>query len=501
LPKVSPETALAALDREIARQSLTDYALRVAHESYEQPAQVLALLNLLQDVEERLERGESPRVIVEMPPRSSKSTHVSRLYPSWHMGRHPTHGVILASYADTLATDNGRAVRDFLDHQRFPFPVKIRADVKAAGRWQTEDGGGLIAVGVGTSLTGWPFPGNLAIVDDPMKGRVEAESEIVRENTWTWWQTTLLTRMAKSSAIVLTGTRWHEDDLIGRVLNSPGATDWTRLRIPYLAESDDPLGRAEGAPLETFGSPPSVEKGEISAYDFSALYQQRPTPAGGGVFKKEWFTRRYCVGHEGKDCPHGAKPLEKGPRWRVIQTADLGGKQGVGHDPSALATWGTDGISRAILDYWSSQEEFVDVRQTFIEKFFEFDPRVMYIEDATWAQPLISSLRRGTGVRVAPRKVEGSKWTRADDASRFFEGGTVLIPCGATWLDGWLHQHLAFPQAQHDEAVDTTSMAMTALGGGMATIPYLSEHRTAQPSRLSIVPRTAYTGSTAPQVM
>lgn len=490
---VSREAALAALDREIARQSLQDYTLRVSHEDYAQPLQVVKLIQTLQTVEEQLEAGENPKVIVEMPPRSSKSTHVSRLYPSWHMGRHPKHGVILASYADTLATDNGRAVRDYLDHPQFPFPVKIRADVKAAGRWQTEDGGGLIAVGVGTSLTGWPFPGNLALVDDPVKGRIEAESEIVRDNTWTWWQTTLLTRMAKQSAIVLTGTRWHEDDLIGRVLNSAGALDWTRLSIPYLAESDDPLGRAEGAPLETFGSPPSVEKGEISAYDFSALYQQRPTPAGGGVFKKEWFERTYSQ--------TDLERLKDLPRWRVLQTIDLGGKQGVGHDPSAIATWGTDGISFFLLDYWSSQAEYADIKPIFVAKFFEWKPRMMYVEDATWAQPLISDLRRGTGVRVVPRKIEGSKWVRADSVAPEFEAGRVAIPERAPWLDGWMHEHLSFPNGKHDEAVDTTSMAIKAMGGGVATIPFLPERRTAQSSMLSIVPRTEYTGSTAPQAM
>ena len=449
---LSTKAAVAALDREISRRSLSEYAIRVSLPTYKQPPQVTALLEALQAVEEKVEAGETAKLIVEFPPRSSKTTHVSRLFPSWHLGRHPTDGVILASYADTLATDNGRAVKDFIEGQKYPFPTKIRSDVKAAGRWQTEDGGGLVAVGVGTSLTGWPFPGSLALVDDPVKGRMEAESDIVRDNTWTWWQTTLLTRMAECSAIVLTGTRWHESDLIGRVLNSPGGNDWMRLRVPYFAEPDDLLGRAEGEALQTFGSPPSIEKGEISSYDFAALYQQRPAPAGGGVFKSDWFQRRYSVSD--------LERVKKQSRWMVIQTVDLGGKQGVGHDPSAIATWGSDGISFYLLDYWSSQAEYADIKPKFAAKFAEFKPRMMYVEDATWAQPLISDLRRQSGIRVAAIPVRGSKWIRADSVAPEFEANRVVLPQQAPWLDAWIHEHTTFPNGAHDEAVDTTSAAL-----------------------------------------
>lgn len=448
---ISSAAAIAALDREIARLSLSEYAKMVSPDIYRQPSQVLKLIQQL----EALERGDIRRLIVEMPPRSSKSFHISRLFPSWWLGKHPDSGVILASYSDTLATDNGRAVRDHLSHPKYPFATKIRADVKAAGRWQTDQGGGLIAVGVGTGLTGWPFPGDLILVDDPVKGRVEADSQVVRDNTWAWWQETLLTRLSKTGVVILDGTRWHEDDLIGRVLNSAGASDWERLRIPYLAESNDVLGRLEGEPLDTFGMPLSVEKGEISAYGFAAVYQQRPAPAGGGVFKAEWMNRRYDTAD--------LLRIKGGARWVVIQTVDLGGKQGVGHDPSAIATWGWDGISKYLLDYWSSHGEYVDIKQRIKAKNIEYQPRMLYVEDATWAQPLISDLRRESGIRVHAVPARGSKWTRADSISPEFEGGLVSLPQSAPWLDSWMHEHLSFPNAQHDEAVDTTSLALSIL--------------------------------------
>lgn len=455
------ETALAWAEAECARQSLSDFAVLVSPDSYRQPPHVKVLIEHL----EALERRDIRRLIVEVPPRTSKTTHMSRLFPSWWTGRHPEDGIILASYSDSLSTDNGRAVRDFVGHRRYPFGTRIRTDVKAAGRWQTDKGGGLTAVGVGTGLTGWPFPGRLIVVDDPVKGREDAESEVVRDHTWAWWQETLLTRLDADGVICLGGTRWSEDDLIGRVLNSAGASDWTRLRIPYLAEADDPLGRALDEPLEVFGAVPSVEKGEISAYGFSALYQQRPTPAGGGVFKAAGMKRRYCVGHpDGSSCPHNAAPLPaQKTRWRVVQTVDLGGKQGVGHDPSAIATWGYDGISMILLDYWSSQDEYAEIKVRFRDKYHEHKPRAMYIEDATWAQPLISDLRRETGINVIAVRPEGSKWVRADAVSPIFDSGRVMLPCRAPFLDGWMHEHLAFPNGTHDEAVDTTSMALREL--------------------------------------
>jgi predicted phage terminase large subunit-like protein len=455
-------TALRELDALLARESLADFSTLVSGVEYEQPPHVQLLIERL----EALERGDIKRLIVMMPPRSSKSTHMSRLLPAWWLGRHPKDGVILASYSDTLAVDNGRGVRDLLTHPLYPFKAKLRADVKSAGRWQTAAGAALIAVGVGTGLTGWPFPGNLGVVDDPVKGREDAESAVVRNSTWTWWQETFLTRLAKGGAIVLGGTRWHEDDLIGRVLNSAGASDWEVLRLPYTAEADDALGREVGEKLPVFGSPPSVEKGEISAYGFDAQYEQRPTPAGGGVFKKEWMQRRYCVGHApGTYCTFpDAKPLPpRAGRWRTIASYDLGGKPGVGHDPSAVAYWGWDGISKYLLDYWSDTVEFEDLKAQALVLHYKHRPWMHYVEDATWAMPLLSSLRRA-GLKMYPVPTgNASKWSRADAVSGDFKGGQVALPCSAPWLDAWITEHTGFPRAKHDESVDTTSLALSVM--------------------------------------
>lgn len=487
---VSTEAAIAELDRLIARESLLDYCKRMSGDDYLQPAQVRALIDAL----ERLEKREITRLIVEMPPRSSKSTHVSRLFPSWWLGKHPSDGVILASYGQDLATGHGRAVRDMLTQDDYPFDTKLRKDVKSAKRWLTVDGGGLITAGVGTGLTG--FGGHLCIIDDPIKGREEAESELTREATWAWYQDVFNTRIQHGGVVVVLGTRWHEDDLIGRIIANDTNGEWTRLRIPYIAEANDPLGRVEGEPLELFGTVPNVESGEISAYGFSALYQQRPTPAGGGVFKKEWMDRRYSLDE--------LVALKQGNRWMVIQSVDIGGKQGVGHDPSAIATWGTDGISFYLLDYWYGHDEYIDVKSKCIAKFFEWRPRMMYIEDATWAQPLISDLRRATGVRVAAVKPEGSKWVRADSVSPEFEAGKVVLPQSAPWLNTWLGEHLSFPNAAHDEAVDTTSMALKVLRNALFATPPSQRERVNSDISAKVfnLPRkTEQSGTVVPMVM
>ena len=467
------EASLAYLEAECARRSLLDFARLMSLPSYEQPAHVKLLIEHL----EALERREIRRLIVEMPPRSSKSTHVSRLFPAWWLGRHPTDGVIIASYGEELATDHGRAVRDILGSPLYPFETKLRADNRAAGRWGTKQGGGLLSSGIGTGLTG--FGGTLAVLDDPIKGREEADSELVRDHTWAWYQDVFSTRVQRDGVLLVTGTRWHEDDPIGRIINSAGASDWTRLRLPYLAAPTpgfpDQLGRLAGEALPIFGLVPSVERGEISAYSFASLYQQNPIPAGGGVFKSEWMQRRYSVADLIR--------AKASPRWVVIQSVDLGGKQGVGHDPSAIATWGWDGISKYLLDYWSGQDEYADVKAIIKAKNFEWRPRMLYVEDATWAQPLISDLRREGGVRVYAVRARGSKWTRADAISPEFEGGAVVLPVSAPWLDAWVHEHLSFPNGQHDEAVDTTSLALSMFATTSSRRRTISLREQALPSR------------------
>ena len=461
---VSPESALAWLDAECARQSLLDYCPLVSFDGYEQTPHIRALIAHL----EAVERGEIPRLIVEMPPRSSKSTHVSRLFPSWYIGRHPERYVIEASYGKELAVEHGRAVRDLLGHPRYPFDVQLRADVKGAGRWMTSKGGGLVTAGVDGGLTG--HGGHLNVLDDPIKDRQEAESDLVREHTWVWYQEVFRTRFMLNGAAVVLGTRWHEDDLIGRLLNSPGASDWVRLKLPYFAEEDDPIGREVGAPLHIFGDVPSVAKGEISSRGFSALYQQNPSPAEGAIFKLAWLQHRYDPRWmDDKMLRHREGRLADDERWLVVQTIDTATKDGVGNDYSCIATWATDGIRYYLVDVWRARVDYPDLKRAVVEQFWKYHPFQIAVEDTTHGRPLVQEFQKMAGAPpVAPYPVSGSKVTRVEAISGWFEGGYVALPGRRPeeeplWLEPWMREHLSFPNAAHDDQVDCTSIALTRL--------------------------------------
>lgn len=170
---------------------------------------------------ERLERRERDRAIVEIPPRCGKSLHCSQAFPAWYLGRHPDHQVILASYTAERAEDNSRAVRRFMQDPHYPFPVRVSKSSSSVGRWHTTAGGILIAEGVGGGLTG--FGAHLLVIDDPVKDREEADSHIMRERAWSWFTEVAMTRLMPGGIVLLVMTRWHEDDLAGRILNSPWA--------------------------------------------------------------------------------------------------------------------------------------------------------------------------------------------------------------------------------------------------------------------------------------
>lgn len=249
---------------------------------------------LLIDALESVERGEIDVLIVTMPPGSAKSTYGSVAFPAWYLGRHPDRCVIAASHTSELAERFGRKVRNIVssaEHVR-AFPNGgLSADSKAAGRWDTEQGGEYFAAGVGGSVTG--RRADLAIIDDPVKSREEADSETIREKQWAWWRDDMTTRLKPGAAVVVIMTRWHEDDLGGRIIkdlqNSSQRVKLLSLSMEAL--ENDPLGRAVGDPLwpEWF-TPQMLETAKREPRTWSALYQQQPRPIGGGEFKIEWLS-------------------------------------------------------------------------------------------------------------------------------------------------------------------------------------------------------------------
>lgn len=338
-PENRAEAQLSALvslaPAELARRRLADFLALVFPDYQRAPH-----LDVLCDRLEALERREIDRLMVFAPPRHSKSLHVAQGLPAWWLGRRPTDSVILSSYSSELAESHSRRARGFLDDPRFPFPgVAVSQESAAVGRWHTTAGGGVIAAGVGGGITG--FGADLLVADDLVKGREEADSPAIREATWRWWTEVAQTRLQPRAVVLLTATRWHEDDVPGRVLSSPGAHRWTVLSLPALAEEGDPLGRREGEPLWPDWFPRErllALRAELGERAFLALYQQAPTSDAGGIFRREWLAGRWS-----------ALPPQ-GWAWPIVQAVDASFGKGVGSDWSAILTVGSLEGNLLVLD-------------------------------------------------------------------------------------------------------------------------------------------------------
>jgi predicted phage terminase large subunit-like protein len=446
------ERELAAMgamaSQELGRRHVGDFLALLAP-GYQQPPHVAAMCDLL----ERLERRELFKACVEIPPRCGKSLHCSQGFPAFYLGLHPDHQVILASYSAERAEDNSRAARRFMQDPRYPFDVRVSKSSSSVGRWHTTAGGVVIAEGVGGGLTG--FGAHLLSIDDPVKDREEADSPVSRERAWSWFTEVAMPRLMPDGVVLLVMTRWHEDDLVGRILNSPASEDWEVLRLPALAEEDDPLGRGEGEALWPERFPveklPSVERGEISSRGFAALYQQRPTPDIGGLIKRAWLEGRYT-----------ALPQLS----RVIQTVDSAFKTGVAHDFSVIATWGTDGRNFYLIDIWRRRVEYPDLKRALHQEGAKHHPDAIYVEDAGPGQSLIQDLKRESGLPIIGRNPKGrSKESRVAAISGFLES-KVLLPEGASFVGLWIEEHVGFRSgAPHDDQVDSTVLALEELRG------------------------------------
>jgi hypothetical protein len=242
----------------------------------------------------RVAIGSVKRLLITMPPRHGKSEFASKYFPAWYLGTFPDRRVILTSYEADFAMTWGRKVRDLL-HEFGPavFGVSVRSDSTAANRWGIEDNtGGMDTAGVGGPITG--KGAHLLIIDDPVKNAEEAASETMRNKAWDWYVSTAYTRLEPAGAVILIQTRWHSDDLAGRILAHAAETGerWDVVNLPAMAEEGDVLGRESGEPLwpERFDLD-ALERirATLGGYYFAALYQQRPGPPDGAMFKTAWL--------------------------------------------------------------------------------------------------------------------------------------------------------------------------------------------------------------------
>lgn len=287
--------------RELSRRHLADFCEYV-YEGYLRSWHT----NILCEALEYVEKGELRFLIVEMPPRHSKSLHVSQLFPAWVVGRDKDTPIIVSSYSGDLAWDHGRETRNLIDSNEYQniFETRLAEDSKAKGKWNTNGRGAYNAAGVGGSITG--KGAKIFIIDDPFKDRKEAESLLIRDDRYSWMRSVARTRLTPDGAMVVMHTRWHDDDLIGRIVAENDWVDyfswregdrskkWARLTLPAIAEEDE-LYRKEGEALwadrYSLTELESIKK-DLGGYEWSALYQQSPVDDEHRVFHPEWFKYR-----------------------------------------------------------------------------------------------------------------------------------------------------------------------------------------------------------------
>ncbi|MFJ4473242.1 terminase large subunit domain-containing protein [Streptomyces sp. NPDC089424] len=293
----SPQTrrVLADLERTMALERSPGSMSAILTDGKEMQARHL---DLIDRVFRDIARGHSRKVLITMPPRHGKSRRAARWAPLWYLSRHPNHRVMIASYSADLADDHGRWIRDAIVSYGPHVGLHLHAGSKAANRFDLADAdgnrleGGLVTAGVGGGLTG--KGAHLAIVDDPIKDAADAESPTMRRRLWDWWTSVLNTRVEPGGSIIVIQTRWHEQDLAGKILEGEDADDWIRLDLPAICDTeDDPLGRKVGEalwPLRYGRKALEKIRRAVGERVWWSLYQQKPRPLEGGVWKWPWIT-------------------------------------------------------------------------------------------------------------------------------------------------------------------------------------------------------------------
>lgn len=421
---------------------------------------------LLIDRLERLERGEITRLMVCMPPGSAKSTYSSVEFAPWFMGRNPGLNVIAASHTQELAERFGRRVRNIVGSEQFRpvFDFGLSPDSKAAGRWDTDRGGEYFAAGVGGSVTG--RRADLVVIDDPVKSREDADSERVREKTWDWYVNDLLTRLKPGARQIVVMTRWHEDDLGGRILERE-RDKWHLLEIPMEAMPNDPLGRATGERLwpEWF-TDEMVERAKADVRSWNALYQQQPASDNGDYFRVEWFGE-----------------YETAPENLRIYGASDYAVTDKGGDYTEHGVFGIDASANIyVLAWWRGQQQADVWIDRMADLILEHEPSCWFGESGVIRRSVEPFMMRRLQERQAFCRVEwlasiADKPTRARSIQAKAAMGKVFFPKHAGWKADVLGQLLRFPAGKHDDSVDVFSL----IGRGLEQIGSPRRRKTTQP--------------------
>lgn len=409
--------------------------------------------------------GRGPnRLVVAVPPRHGKSELISHRTPAWFLGLYPDRQVMLASYESSFAQTWGRKARDLLEeHGRSLYGVTVRDDARAQDRWYTVGHGGVMgASGVGGRFTG--MGADLLIIDDPIKNAEEARSPTIRAKQIDWWQSTAVTRLHPNAVVIVLMTRWHQEDLGGYLLNQDAdeheGEPFTEIRLPAIAEAEDPLGRSEGEALwpSRYDVPLlNARKRSVGSYWWAAMYQGRPTPEGGGMFRREWFTR-----------------LRARPQTRIkwVRYWDLAATEETAKskDPdwtvgALLGRYPDNRLVLADVKRVRSSPHNVErlMAATAVEDGTDV-PIWIEQEPGSNAKIAVKHLIRNvlTGYTARAMVSSKAKVVRADPVSAQAEAGNIDLVDGP-WCNSFLDEAEQFPNGTHDDQVDALSGAYAAL--------------------------------------
>lgn len=405
-----------------------------------------------------------------MPPGSAKSTYATVRFPAYYLGRLQGKGVICASYNDTLATQFGRKTRNLIrqTESQVLFPgLRLSADSQAKGEWETAEGGFYFSVGIGGGVTG--RRADLGVIDDPIRGRRDADSQLVRDNCWSWYLDDFRTRLKPEASIIMIMTRWHEDDLAGRILPddwngesgkvmSRDGEEWEVICLPAQANDNDVLGREEGDWLwpEWF-TPEWWEQTKQtvtqSGYrSWSSLYMQTPSDEEGAYFKREWF-KRFDLGGE--------------PLTNNYQSTDFATKDDEG-DYTELGIFGIDKDNEVWIKDWWYQQATTDVWiDAQLDQYKEHNCYAAFGETGQIRRAVEPFQKmRSRARRIYPRLEwivrTGDKAAMARSFQGMASAGMIHIP-RTEWGDRLINQLCTFPGGKHDDAVDVCALMAMAI--------------------------------------
>ena len=411
----------------------------------------------------RVARGELKRLIINMPPRHTKSEFASYLLPSWLMGRNPKLKIIQATHTGELAVRFGRKARNLMNHADYKriFPdVKIRSDSSAAGRWETDKGGEYFAAGVGGAITG--RGADLMIIDDPHSEQ-DALSPAALENAYEWYTSGPRQRLQPGGSIVIVMTRWSEIDLTGKLLKQQArdvlADKWEVVEFPAIMPDDTVLWGEFWKKEELL-----TVKASLSVGKWEAQWQQNPTSETTAILKRNWWKK-----WEKKELPN---------LTYVMQSYDTAfGKQETA-DYSAITTWGVfypeeGGPANIILcDARRGRWEFPELKRIAKEEYEYWDPECVIIEAKASGTPLTQELRTmGIPVQNYSPSRGNDKFSRVNSVAPLMESGLVWAP-DTRWAEDVIEECASFPVGEYDDFVDTVTQALRRFReGGFITHP------------------------------